>query len=90
MRNFKMFLILCASFCIMTPVTTFAAAGTVIAQNNTQDEDLSIEAMIDGASYILSPANEYRATFTCNTRTTFTRKLPPRTDMHMQYRSGSM
>jgi len=51
----------------MTPVTTFAAAGTVIAQNNTQDEDLSIEAMIDGASYILSPANEYRATFTCNT-----------------------
>jgi len=23
--------------------------------------------MIDGASYILSPANEYRATFTCNT-----------------------
>lgn len=62
-----MFLILCASFCIMTPVTTFAAAGTVIAQNNTQDEDLSIEAMIDGASYILSPANEYRATFTCNT-----------------------
>lgn len=67
MRNFKTFLILCASFCIMTPVTTFAAAGTVIAQNNTQDEDLSIEAMIDGASYILSPANEYRATFTCNT-----------------------
>lgn len=67
MRNFKMFLILCASFCIMMPVTTFAAAGTVIAQNNTQDEDLSIEAMIDGASYILSPANEYRATFTCNT-----------------------
>lgn len=62
-----MFLILCASFCIMMPVTTFAAAGTVIAQNNTQDEDLSIEAMIDGASYILSPANEYRATFTCNT-----------------------
>lgn len=51
----------------MTPVTTFAATGTVIAQNNTQDEDLSIEAMIDGASYILSPANEYRATFTCNT-----------------------
>lgn len=51
----------------MTPATTFAAAGTVIAQNNTQDEDLSIEAMIDGASYILSPANEYRATFTCNT-----------------------
>lgn len=51
----------------MTPVTTFAAAGTVIAQNNTQDEDLSIEAMIDGASYILSPANEYRTTFTCNT-----------------------
>lgn len=67
MRNFKMFLILCASFCIMMPVTTFAATGTVIAQNNTQDEDLSIEAMIDGASYILSPANEYRATFTCNT-----------------------
>lgn len=67
MRNFKMFLILCASFCIMMPVTTFAAAGTVIAQNNTQDEDLSIEAMIDGASYILSPANEYRTTFTCNT-----------------------
>lgn len=51
----------------MMPVTTFAATGTVIAQNNTQDEDLSIEAMIDGASYILSPANEYRATFTCNT-----------------------
>ena len=51
----------------MTPVTTFAATGTVIAQNNTQDEDLSIETMIDGASYILSPANEYRATFTCNT-----------------------
>lgn len=51
----------------MTPVTTFAATGTVIAQNNTQDEDLSIEAMIDGASYILSSANEYRATFTCNT-----------------------
>lgn len=51
----------------MTPVTTFAATGTVIAQNNTQDEDLSIEIMIDGASYILSPANEYRATFTCNT-----------------------
>ena len=51
----------------MTPVTTFAATGTVIAQNNTQDADLSIEAMIDGASYILSPANEYRATFTCNT-----------------------
>lgn len=51
----------------MTPVTTFAATGTVIAQNNTQDEDLSIEAMIDGASYILSPANEYRAMFTCNT-----------------------
>lgn len=67
MRNFKTFLILCASFCIMTPVTIFAATGTVIAQNNTQDEDLSIEAMIDGASYILSPANEYRATFTCNT-----------------------
>ena len=67
MRNFKAFLILCASFCIITPVTTFAATGTVIAQNNTQDEDLSIEAMIDGASYILSPANEYRATFTCNT-----------------------
>lgn len=67
MRNFKTFLILCTSFCIMTPATTFAATGTVIAQNNTQDEDLSIEAMIDGASYILSPANEYRATFTCNT-----------------------
>lgn len=67
MRNFKTFLILCASFCIMTPATAFAATGTVIAQNNTQDEDLNIEAMIDGASYILSPANEYRATFTSNT-----------------------
>lgn len=67
MRNFKTFLILCASFCLMAPVTVFAATGTVIAENNTPDEDLSIEAMIDGASYILSPANEYRATFTCNT-----------------------
>lgn len=67
MKNFKTFFILCASFCIITPETAFAATGTVIAQNNTQDEDLNIEAMIDGASYILSPANEYRTTFTCNT-----------------------
>lgn len=60
---------LCGTIFAITPVTAFAANGTVIAKNNTSDEDIDVEVMIDGASYILSPDNEYRASFECNTDT---------------------
>ena len=69
MKHIWTLFILCGAMFIMAPMTAFAANGTVIAQNNTPDEDLNVEVMIDGASYILSPDNEYRASFECNTDT---------------------
>lgn len=69
MKHIRTLFILCGAMFVMAPMTAFGANGTVIAQNNTPDEDLNVEVMIDGASYILSPDNEYRASFECNTDT---------------------
>ena len=67
MKRLKIFFAVCGCVMTMTPITALAASGTVIAANETQDEDISVEAMIDGASYLLTPSNEYRATFESNT-----------------------
>lgn len=69
MKRIWTLLALCGIMLAITPVTAFAANGTVIAKNDTPDEDISVEVMINGASYILSPDNEYRASFECNTDT---------------------
>lgn len=66
-KKLERFIVSCGVLLVCNAFPVFAAEGIAVIKNNTANENIGVEAMIDGASYILTADNEYRVSFECNT-----------------------